>query len=50
MWLIFICSVICIFCATMLAAWLANKLIISMKRDNHEYELEINKTEEKGEE
>jgi hypothetical protein len=34
---------------TMFAAWLANKLLISMKRDNHNYELEINKTEEKGE-
>lgn len=49
MWLIFIGSVVCIFCMTMFAAWLANKLLISIKRDNHNYELEINKTEEKGE-
>lgn len=50
MWLIFIGSVVCIFCATMIAVWVANKLLISIKRDNHNYELEINKTKEKGEE
>jgi hypothetical protein len=33
----------------MFAVWLANKLWISIKRDNHKYELEISKTEEKGE-
>ena len=47
---IFVCSAICIFFATILAAWFANKVLISMKRDNYEYELEINKIEEKGEE
>jgi hypothetical protein len=58
MWLIFICSVVIIFCAAMFAAWAANKLFISMKRDNHKYELEISddfnrkniETKEKGEE
>jgi hypothetical protein len=50
MWLIFLGSGAVIFCLIMFAAWLANKLIISMKRDNRNYELEINKTEEKGEE
>ena len=47
MWLIFICSAICIFCATMLAIWLANKVLIGIKRDNHEYELELNNNKRK---
>lgn len=41
MWFIFLVSFIGIFCAAMLAIWIANKLLISMKRDNHKYELEI---------
>jgi hypothetical protein len=41
MWLIFLVTVIGIFCAVMLAIWMANKLLISMKKDNHKYELEI---------
>lgn len=49
MWLIFLASAACIFGLLMLAVWVANKLWISMKRDNYKYELEINKKEEKGE-
>lgn len=41
MFAIFIISFICIFCIAIGGAWIANKLLISMKRDNHKYELEI---------
>ena len=42
MWLIFLISMIAIFFITIILAWIVNKLLISMKRDNHKYELEIN--------
>ena len=41
MWLIFLLSAIAIFFIVIVAAWIANKLLISMKRDNRKYELEI---------
>jgi flagellar biogenesis protein FliO len=41
MWAIFLISVIAIFFIVIAAAWIVNKLLISMKRDNHKYELEI---------
>lgn len=41
MWAIFLISVIAIFFITIALAWVANKLLVSMKRDNHKYELEI---------
>ena len=41
MWAIFLISAIAIFFIVIVATWIANKLLISMKRDNHKYELEI---------
>ena len=41
MWAIFLMSAIAIFFIVIVAAWIGNKLLISMKRDNHKYELEI---------
>ena len=41
MWAIFLLSAIAIFFIVIVATWIANKLFISMKRDNHKYELEI---------
>ena len=42
MWAIFLISAIAIFFITIVLSWVVNKLLISMKRDNHNYELEIN--------
>lgn len=56
MWAIFLLSAIAIFFIVIVATWIANKLFISMKRDNHKYELEISndfeykKNKTKGEE
>ena len=41
MWAIFLISAIAIFFVVIAMTWIANKLLISMKRDNHKYELEI---------
>lgn len=41
MWAIFLLSAIAIFFIVIALTWVANKLFISMKRDNHKYELEI---------
>ncbi len=41
MWTIFLMSAIAIFFIVIIATWIVNKLLISMKRDNHKYELEI---------
>ena len=41
MWAIFLLSAIVIFFVVIALSWVANKLLISMKRDNHNYELEI---------
>lgn len=41
MWAIFLISAIAIFFIVIAATWITNKLLISMKRDNHKYELEI---------
>jgi hypothetical protein len=41
MWLIFVISVICIFIATMFAIWITNKVLISIRKDNHKCKLEI---------
>jgi hypothetical protein len=43
-------SAIVIFFVVVVLAWIVNKLLISMKRDNHKYELEINNIKTKGEE
>lgn len=53
MWVVFLMSAIAIFFIVIAAAWIVNKLLISMKRDNHKYELEISNDFEyktKGEE
>ena len=50
MWLIFIISAILVFCGVMMAFWITNKLLISMRRDNHKYELEIKNEKTEGEE
>lgn len=41
MWVIFLVSFIVIFFVAIVTAWIGNKLLISMKRDNFKYELEI---------
>lgn len=41
MFFIFLISVIAIFFIAVTLCWIANKLLISMKRDNRKYELEI---------
>lgn len=41
MFAIFLLSFIAIFFIVIVVAWIVNKLFISMKRDNHKYELEI---------
>lgn len=41
MWMIFLIVMIVIFFLVITAAWIINKLLISMQRDNHKYELEI---------
>jgi hypothetical protein len=41
MWVIFLISAIAIFFVTVALSWVINKVLISMKRDNHKYELEI---------
>ena len=41
MWLIFLMSTVIIFFVAIVATWIINKLLISMKRENRKYELEI---------
>lgn len=46
MWLIFLLAVAVIFAVGMSGVWIANKVFISMKRDNHKFDLEVKKDSE----